>query len=491
MIEEKAQLPKGWIWTRIREICSLINGRAFKPTEWSSKGLPIIRIQNLNDPEAEFNYCEFNVDNKYYVNDGQLLFAWSGTPETSFGAHIWNRGKAVLNQHIFKVEINENYINKIFFKYLINHNISEYVSKAHGTAGLAHITKSKFDESLIPLPPFTEQSRISDKIEELFTQLDAGVDSLKKVKAQLKRYRQAFLKYAFEGRLTEEWRKTHRDEIEPASKLLERIREERKRLGKYEEPQPIDTTDFLELPESWIWTKLGTICETTSGGTPSRKNKTFYGGGIPWLKSGELDNRIIDSTEETITTLGLENSSAKIFPKGTLLIALYGATVGKLGILGIDATTNQAVCAIFMPSGVSQRFLFWFLNSYRNELLSARIGGAQPNISQSIVNNVVLPLAPFHEQRKIVEEIEYRLSIADNLERVVEQNLILGERMRQSILKRAFEGRLVPQDPSDEPAERLLERIREERARYRGKENTVISKAEGSLRQMGLMNFVK
>jgi len=110
--EKLPDLPRGWAYAKIGEICNLVNGRAFKAEDWSSCGLPIIRIQNLNNHYAEFNYCSFDVEDKYYVDDGQLLFAWSGTPGTSFGAHIWNRGKGILNQHIFKVNINEKYLNK-------------------------------------------------------------------------------------------------------------------------------------------------------------------------------------------------------------------------------------------------------------------------------------------------------------------------------------------------------------------------------------------
>ena len=158
--EDLDNLPQGWSWTKIKDICDLINGRAFKVEEWSSSGLPIIRIQNLNNHDAKFNYYNFNVGDKYIVEHGQLLFAWSGTPGTSFGAHIWNKGKGVLNQHIFKIDTNENYLNKTYFMHLINYNVSQYIKKAHGTAGLAHITKNKFENSFIPFPPLFEQHRI-------------------------------------------------------------------------------------------------------------------------------------------------------------------------------------------------------------------------------------------------------------------------------------------------------------------------------------------
>lgn len=225
------ELPESWVWARIVEICILINGRAFKPSEWSMQGLPIIRIQNLNDSDASFNYCDFEIDDKFIVYNGQLLFAWSGTPETSFGAHIWNRGKAVLNQHIFKVVINEDHIDKRFFMYMLNENVAEFINKAHGTAGLAHITKGKFEESAIALPPLPEQHKIVEEIERRFSitdQIEKTVDhSLK----QAERLRQSILKRAFEGRLVPQ-----DPNDEPAEKLLERIRQERARQQAERKP---------------------------------------------------------------------------------------------------------------------------------------------------------------------------------------------------------------------------------------------------------------
>ena len=286
-------LPIGWASAKIADICDLINGRAFKPTEWSQNGLPIIRIQNLNNPNAKFNYCNFIVDEKFLVQKGHLLFAWSGTPGTSFGAHIWKGGKALLNQHIFKVLINENDVNKLFLMYTLNHKVTEYIAKAHGTAGLAHITKKKFEESYIPFPPLPEQHRIVDKIEELFTKLDAGVEALKKIKEQLKRYRQAVLKYAFEGKLTEEWREQHKGELEPASVLLERIKVERKKnLGKkYKELPPVDTSDLPKLPDGWVWTKMQEISVKITDGT--HHTPTYTNEGVSFISVKDIKNGII------------------------------------------------------------------------------------------------------------------------------------------------------------------------------------------------------
>ncbi|MGH7491615.1 MAG: restriction endonuclease subunit S [bacterium] len=162
------ELPQGWSSARISTLVHLVNGRAFKPSEWETSGLPIVRIQNLNNPEAPFNYSTNKFDEKFLIDIGTLVFAWSGTPGTSFGAHIWKRGKAWLNQHIFKMVFDENLINKKYLRFAINQNLNEYINNAHGGAGLAHITKGKFDSSEIPLPPSPSSTASSPKSKSYF-----------------------------------------------------------------------------------------------------------------------------------------------------------------------------------------------------------------------------------------------------------------------------------------------------------------------------------
>jgi type I restriction enzyme, S subunit len=156
----------------------------------------------------------------------------------------------------------------------------------------------------------------------------------------------------------------------------------------------------------WKTVRLGDVAKTSSGGTPNRGTEDFYGGDIPWVKSGELGDSTVYEAKETITEIGLKNSSAKLFPKGTLCIALYGATIGKLGVLGVDAATNQAVCGIFLPDDIDTQFVYYFLASKRRDLVEMGKGGAQPNISQGIIRDIELPFPPLDEQRRIVAEIE-------------------------------------------------------------------------------------
>jgi type I restriction enzyme S subunit len=141
-------------------ICKLQNGRAFKPSDWSEKGDPIVRIQNLNNESKPFNYCNFSVEERFHINTGDLLFSWSGTPGTSFGAFFWNRGFGVLNQHIFRVDVDKNKISKDYLRYAINSQLNYIIDQAHGGVGLKHITKGKLEAVEIPLPPLVEQKRI-------------------------------------------------------------------------------------------------------------------------------------------------------------------------------------------------------------------------------------------------------------------------------------------------------------------------------------------
>lgn len=151
-------VPNGWEKTTIGQACKLVNGRAFKPSDWTKEGTPIVRIQNLNDPMAEFNYCTGDIEKKFWIDTGSLLFAWSGTPGTSFGAFIWNGGKAVLNQHIFQVYPKDN-ISKPFLKYSFDGHIDEIMEKAHGGVGLRHITKRELEKIQLLIPPRGIQDR--------------------------------------------------------------------------------------------------------------------------------------------------------------------------------------------------------------------------------------------------------------------------------------------------------------------------------------------
>lgn len=196
---------------------------------------------------------------------------------------------------------------------------------------------------------------------------------------------------------------------------------------------------LYQLPDGWIWKKLSELAKTTSGGTPSRSNKDYWGGSIPWVKSGELGDGRVEKNEEFITELGLKNSSAKLFPKESLLLALYGATAGKLGVLTYDATTNQAVCCISQDNQLLERdFLRYYLLSQRKKIIEDSFGGAQPNISQAYVREIDIPTPPITEQRRIVEKLDALLTRIDTAIEHLHSKLDLSKQLFDSILDEFF-----------------------------------------------------
>jgi len=228
-----------------------------------------------------------------------------------------------------------------------------------------------------------------------------------------------------------------------------------------------------DLPQGWCWTELGEIGTWTSGGTPSRSHPEYFGGDIPWVKTGDLHDCPVDFIPESITNEAINNSAAKIYPPGTLLIAMYGATIGKMGILRNEAASNQA-CAALIPEGSTGDlvpFVFYYLFSERGKLRRIGQGGAQPNISQTILKAFSLPLPPLPEQHRIVDAIETQFTRLDAAVAALERVKANLKRYRASVLKAAVEGRLVATDAElakkegrdYEPASVLLEKILKER----------------------------
>ena len=215
----------------------------------------------------------------------------------------------------------------------------------------------------------------------------------------------------------------------------------------------------FEVPDGWCWTTMGEIGNWQAGATPSRMRKDYYGGNIPWLKTGDLTDGYICEIPETITDKALEETSVKLNPTGSVLIAMYGATIGKIGILTFPATTNQACCACVDYKAVTQKYLFYFLLSYKEEFVKMGGGGAQPNISKEKIISTLIPVPPIAEQNRIADEIERLISFIETIDLNqgrLEQSLKL---CKERILDMALSGKLIPQDQDDEPAIELLRKI--------------------------------
>ena len=215
----------------------------------------------------------------------------------------------------------------------------------------------------------------------------------------------------------------------------------------------------FEVPEGWAWCTLADIGKWQSGATPSRGVPTYYGGTIPWLKTGDLNDSYITDIPEYITEKALQETSVKMNPAGSVLIAMYGATIGKVGILTFPATTNQACCACSEFVGIDNKYLFYFLISHKDSFITKAGGGAQPNISKEIIVNTYIPIPPINEQERIVEAIEKWIGFINEINNDHQHILSEVEDCKSKILDLAIHGKLVSQDPAEEPAIALLSRI--------------------------------
>lgn len=281
----------------------------------------------------------------------------------------------------------------------------------------------------------------------------------------------SILQYAIQGKLVEQ-----RPEEGTGEELYQQIQTDKQTLIrekkiKKEKPLPdiIDDEIPFDVPESWKWVKVGNVGSWSSGATPSRTNPAYYGGSIPWLKTGDLNDGFIQEVPEYITDLALEKTSLRLNPIGSVLMAMYGATIGKLGILEIPVTTNQACCACIPYAGMNNKYLFYYLMSMRQSYIGMAEGGAQPNISKEKIVNSLIPLPPAEEQRRIVAKIEELLPYVDRYaaayEKLEQFNAKFPEDMKKSILQYAIQGKLVEQRPEEGTGEELYQQIQTEKQR--------------------------
>lgn len=259
---------------------------------------------------------------------------------------------------------------------------------------------------------------------------------------------------------------------EPASVLLKKIKAEKEELVKEKKikkskslPAIADGEKPFDIPDNWEWVRLGDVGVWAAGATPSRRHPEYYGGNIPWLKTGDLNDGIVNETSEKITELGVKNSSVKVNKPGNVLIAMYGATIGKLGIVGDkELVTNQACCGCSLFDGVYNWYLFYYLLSSRKQLIDLGSGGAQPNISKNKIEKFVFPLPPLSEQSRIAAKIAQLFALLRKVESSTQQYAELQTLLKSKVLDLAMRGKLVKQDPNDEPASVLLEKIKAEKA---------------------------
>ena len=480
-------LPAGWAWATVEQVC-LVNPRTFAAPVSDNCEVSFVPMAAIEAETGVIDLSQiklFRDVKKGYTkfSDGDVLFA-KITPCMENGklaiANGLKNGSAcgTTELHVLRPFLGLSREYLLFFLLRTDFRKQAQRSMA-GTAGQLRVPAWFIEQAHIPLPPLPEQRRIVAEIEKQFTRLDAAETALKRVEANLKRYRASVLKAACGGKLVpteEELAEAEGRDYEPADQLLERILAERrfrwkeesqeKRRGKYKEPITPDTANLRELPAGWIWSSIGETFEVFVGATPRRSRPDYWGGEISWVSSSEVAFTRIKKTREYTTDEGLKNSSMNLHPPGTVLLGMIGEgkTRGQVSILDIPACNSQNSAAIrASQSKLPPEYVFYYLWGQYDETRQIGSGNNQPALNKSRVEEIPFPLPPVIEQHRIIVEVERHLSIIQQAETTVEASLKRVERLRQSILKQAFSGHLVPQDPDEEPASVLLERIRAER----------------------------
>ncbi len=509
MGEELYELPKGWVTLYLEDITANTKnsikrgpfGSSLKKEFFVPSGYKVYEQKNViyNNFKTGDYYIDQETFNKlqdFEVNSGDILISCSGTiGKIAVAPHFIEKG--IINQALLKISLNPSIILTNYFVLLFSSDLfqKQLLDNTRGSA-IQNISSVKSLKQIpLSIPPLAEQYRIVAKIEELFTELDAGVELLKKLKAKLKCYRQAVLKAAVEGSLTQEWREANQGKLEPASMLLERILKQRREKWeaeqlakmkaqgktpkddswklKYKEPVAPDTSDLPELPDGWCWASLEELSWDSRYGTSEKCDYNFLGSPvlrIPNIVEGSI---VLDDLKYAANDNKLDAIDPLTY--GDFLVI---RTNGSKDLIGRAALVTQAYDKSYFFASYLIRFRLIAIDSlpiWINKIWNtfrirtwietrAATSAGQHNISQTVLNKLPLEIPSLLEQKKILEEIERSFSVIDQLEKTIDSNLKRAEKLRQSILKQAFEGKLVPQDPNDEPAEKLLERIKAEKA---------------------------
>ena len=437
------ELPRGWVWTTIEVVVQIIDYRGRTPP-YSSEGIPHLRSANVRNGNIIWNNLKYVTEetyNKYMTRGlpkrGDLLF----TTEAPLGEVAFAPSKKFsLAQRIMLLRPLEDSIKPEFLLYQIQTaSFQEKLRISETGSVVKGISSRNFKPFPIIIPPLPEQYRIVTKIEELFTKLDAGINELHKAQSQLKQYRQSVLKAAFEGKLTEAWRAEHQGEIEPAAPV---------------------TSD---LPAGWIWGTVEKIAEKIHYGyTASAANNPI---GPKFLRITDIQNNSVNWDSVPYCRIDEIKQQQYLLKENDLVFARTGATVGKSFLIQgsiPDAIFASYLIRIILKEEINAKFVYIFFQSqsYWLQIHQGKVGSGQPNVNAKILSQITLPLPAPSEQQAIVSEVESRLSVADEVEKTITAELKRAEQLRQSILKKAFSGELVPQDPNDEPASVLLERIK-------------------------------
>lgn len=439
-------IRENWIKVELGEVIKLKNGYAFKSSKYKDIGIPIIRISDINQGIVKADSAKMIDESEeyddYQVEFKDILIAMSGATTGKFGIYKDSK-KTYQNQRVGNLKPHsEQHIDKLYIYYLL-YSLRQRIEKDAYGGAQPNISGKKIESLEFNLAPLPEQRAIVAKIEQLLSDLDNGIANLKIAKGKLEIYRQAVLKKAFEGGFT------NRD-YKPG-----------------------------ELPEGWERISLEDYGEWRGGGTPSKRNNEYWeNGNVLWVSPKDMKTKIIVQTQDKITEVSIDQSSAKWIEKGAILFVVRSGIIRRIlpiALAGKRLTINQDLQSFLPNNKLISEFVYWYCVSEERTIrdICAKDGTTVDNINVPMLKRYSIPLTTLPEQSQIVQEIETRLSVCDKLTESIDQSLDKSEALRQSILKKAFEGRLLSEEELEacrqehdwEPAKKLFARIKAEKVK--------------------------
>lgn len=428
----KNNLPQNWILSTLGDVCTQPQ-YGYTTSGVQQGNLRLLRTTDITSGKIHWPsvpFCEVNPEdeNKYLLCDGDIVISRAGSVGVSY--LVKNPEKSVFASYLIRFK---PYINTQFFKYFLESPFYwKQISENKLGIAVPNVNASKLQTIPIPVAPANEQKRIVAKIEELFSELDKGIESLKTARVQLKVYRQAVLKHAFEGKLTADWREKN------------------------------------GVSGEWEVAEIGKCGKWQGGGTPSKSVLEYWeNGNISWVSPKDMKSRYINNTQQKITEKGVENSPAKKTLDRAVLFVVRSGILRRIlpvamAVSGV--TVNQDMQAV-VPSRHTVEFMYWYCEAHEQDIRHecSKDGTTVESIEVAELKKFPIPVPSLEEQKEVVREIETQVSVIEQIEHTIESELVKSESLRQAILKKAFSGELVAQDPNDEPASVLLERIRAEK----------------------------
>jgi len=466
VLEKNDVVLKGWTETILENLITRISNGTTEKQSKDKTNYPVSRIETISNEFIDLNKVRYlkkpskNIIDNYRLEQGDILFS-NINSDTHLGktAIFYDNKLLIHGMNLLMIRSDKRIIIAKFLNYYFKHyrNLGRFISIAQHAVNQSSINQTKLKNIEFYLPPLNEQKRIVSKIENIFSIINSNIETLEILKNQIQNLKKSLLNNALIGKLTEKWR-LHNPDLKSSIEIIDDLK---KIKHEYTEIPENEVKKLPKIPGEWAWTYLSNLGELSRGKSKHRprNDPKLFGGKYPFIQTGivRISNQKITEYVQTYNEVGLAQS--RLFPEGTLCITI-AANIAETAMLTFPSCFPDSIVGfIGFENLVNTWFVMYYIKSNQEKIQSIAPATAQKNINLDILQKVAVPIMSFDEQNKIVNELELGFSMADNFNSLLKNQIKIHKNLKNSVLKQAFEGKLVPQDPNDEPASELLVKI--------------------------------